>query len=186
MPGSLVRVAFRRWIPLVVIVLCINVSSSLASACGDTIDSLANKLASAVKKADAVFIGKVERFDFINDVPNEFLETRRESIPGLTWETKTAVFSVDRYWKGVDDPEISLVTDETRNSDGTGSASGDDYHFEEGKTYLVFAWKINGYLKTSDCSFTRRDDQIEGILPLLGEGNQPPKPEQNAVNSPQF
>ncbi|HEY2867008.1 MAG TPA: hypothetical protein VGJ02_07945, partial [Pyrinomonadaceae bacterium] len=90
--------------------------------------------------------------------------------------TKTTVFAVDRYWKGIDDGEISIVSDETRNSDGTRSSS-DEYYFEKGKTYLVFARMVKGFLKTSECSFTRRDDQIEEILPLLGEGKKPPKPE---------
>src|SRR5438270_6036716 len=105
MPRLSLPAALERWILLVVFVVCLNVSSGLAIACGDsdTPNSLANRIESTVRNADAVFIGKVVRFDFLKDVPNEFLETRRQSIPGLTWETKTAVFSVDRYWKGIDD-----------------------------------------------------------------------------------
>lgn len=175
MPRRLLRAAFGRCLIFVVLVLGVNVASSLAEACGDSNDTLSHKLDSAVKNADAVFIGKVERFDFLKNVPNEFLESLRATTPNLTWETKTAVFRVDRYWKGIDEAEISIVTDVTRNSDGTASNSSDDYKFEEGKTYLVFAWKFKGFLKTSDCSFTRRDDQIDEILSLLGEGKKPTK-----------
>jgi len=176
MPKRSLPVVFGRCIIFLVLALGINVTSSLAIACGDSGAPLSEKLAGAVKTADSIFIGKVERFDFIKGVPNEFLESLREATPSLTWETKTAVFSVDRYWKGTDDAEISIVTDVTRNSDGTASNSSDDYKFEVGKTYLVFARKFKGYLKTSGCSFTRRDDQIDEILPLLGEGKIPVKP----------
>jgi hypothetical protein len=161
---------------LLILLLGIAVSSSLANTCISLDETLSDKFGKEFKNADAVFIGKVERFDFIKGVPNEFLEKRREIIPGLTWKTKATVFSVDRNWKGIDDAEISIVSDETRNSDGTQSSSDSDYPFEEGKTYLVFAWKFKGYLKSSECSFTRRDDQIDEILPLLGEGKIPVKP----------
>jgi hypothetical protein len=153
------------------------VSSGLANTCISFDETLSEEFGREFKNADAIFLGKVERFDFIKGVPNEFLEKRREVIPGLTWETKFEVFSVDIYWKGISDPEVSILNGLTRNSDGTGSGpSSDEYPFEEGKTYLVFAQRTKGYLMASDCSFTRRDDQIDEILPLLGQGKKPTKP----------
>jgi hypothetical protein len=168
---------FGRAILLSLMVLGVAVSTDFGT-CIKLDVPFAERLVSEVKETDAIFLGNVERIDFIKDVPNEFLEKRREIVPGLTWETKTTVFRVDRFWKGIDDDEISIISDETRNSDGTRSGpSSDEYDFEKGKTYLVFARNIDGFLRSSECSFTRRDDQIEEILPLLGEGKTPPKPE---------
>jgi hypothetical protein len=166
----------KKWLLGAVLILSINVSASLACVCVSLDVPLADELKSAFKNADSIFLGKVKRFDFIKGVPNEYLESRRETVPGLTWETKTAVFDVDSYWKGTDDPEISIVMDTTRNSDGSGSSSSCEYSFEEGKTYLVFARKQGEFLRNIACSFTRRDDQIEEIMPLLGEGKRPVKP----------
>jgi hypothetical protein len=163
---------------LVLIILGLNVSAGFACVCVDMPDiTLADKLNWAIKNADTVFIGNVRRFDFLAGVPNEYLEERRKTNPGLTWETKTGVFKVDAWWKGPVDAEAYVVTDSTRGSDGTGSESSCDYGFEKGKTYLVFARKYGEYLKNIACSFSRRDDQIKDILPLLGEGKKPINPD---------
>lgn len=160
-----------------VMVLGYYVCTSFACTCIDLDGfTLEQKVQDAVKHTDAVFFGKVARFDFIDGVPNEFLQERLSNVPGLTWQTKTVVFDVDRFWKGVDDLNVSIVTETTRNSDGTGSSSSCEYPFEEGKTYLVFARKDGPYIRNNACSFTRRDDQTTEILPLLGEGKKPKHP----------
>jgi len=176
MPGLSTPATLRKGLFFLVVV-GLMVSESPASTCVSLGDGLSEEFAREFKSADAIFLGKVERFDFIKDVPNEFLEKRREVIPDLSWETKVFVFNVESYWKGDSDPQISILNGKTRNSDGTGSGpSSDEYPFEVGKTYLVFARKIKGYLMASDCSFTRRNDQIDEILPLLGEGKKPAQP----------
>jgi hypothetical protein len=160
------------------LILSLHVSAGFACVCVDMPDiTLTDKLKWAVKDADAIFLGSVDRFDFLQGVPNEYLEDERKTNPGLTWETKTAVFKVDSWWKGPLNAEASIATDMTRNSDGTSSASSCDYGFEKGKTYLVFARKHGGYMKNIACSFTRRQDQIKEILPLLGESKNPIKPD---------
>jgi hypothetical protein len=137
--------------------------------------TLPDQVSSAVKDADAVFLGNVDRFDFISGFPSEIMEKRRESIPGLTWETKTVVFDVDLWWKGPLDAETFIATSETRNSDGTRSSSSCDYAFEEGKTYLVFARKSGEFLRNIACGMTRNEENMKEVLPLLGEGKKPLK-----------
>ena len=119
--------------------MCLQVLPAFVFHLSDV--SLADKVKWAVKDADAIFLGNVERFDFIDGVPNEFLEKRRETMPELKWETKTAVFKVDSWWKGPLDARAFVVTDTTRNSDGSSSDSSCNYGFEEGKSYLVFVWE---------------------------------------------
>lgn len=164
----------RKLLFSALLVISCYVYTSFACTCVDFPDfTLEQKVQDALKHADAVFIGKASRFDYINGVPNDFLQMRLASVPGLTWETKTVVFDVDQFWKGLDGRDVSIVTDTTRNSDGTSSTSSCEYPFEEGKTYLVFA-RIDGpYLRNNACSFTRRDDQTKEILPLLGDGKKP-------------
>jgi hypothetical protein len=169
-----ILIAMKKYFLGTMLMLAASAVAALGCGCGDSpTTTLADKLKWALEKADAVFIGKAARFDFIRGVPNEFMQSRLAEIPGLTWETKTVVFEVDRSWKGIDQSDVSIVTETTRNSDGTGSTTSCEYPFEEGKTYLVFARKDGEYLRNIACSFTRRDDQTEEILPLLGEAKKP-------------
>jgi len=164
-----------------VLALLVGVCVSTAFGCGCAgldPNRLAEQLELAVKDADVVFLGDLEKLDYISGIPNKFLEKERETTPGLTWETKTAVFKVDRWWKGPVDLQTLIIMDATRNSDGTRSGSDCDPSFEKGKTYLVFAWKRAGYLRSSACAFNqeRENPLFERVLPLLGEGKKPVKP----------
>lgn len=166
----------RKLLISLVFVLGVSVPAVVACGCPDMPGiSFADKIKGAVKNADAVFLGKVDRFEWVVGVPNVLIEMERENIPGLTWESKTVVFKPDRLWKGSADPDIVVATDSARRSDGISTVSSCDYQFEEGKTYLVFAHQEGWYLKTGACSLTRREDQIKEILPVLGPGKKPVK-----------
>lgn len=159
------------------LILAINASVAMACTCVDlSYVEFADKVRWAVNNSDAVFLGTVDRFEWVKGVPNQYLEEQRKKDPGLTWDTRTAVFSVDRWWKGPVDAETLIYTEQTQNSDGTGSDSSCNYGFEQGKIYLVFAHRVDGYLKNSACSFTSSEEQAKETLKILGEGRKPNKP----------
>ena len=152
-------------------VLC--VSSTLACGCTEIGQPLADKLEWALKNSAGVFYGKVDRFVWLTGVPTPFVVDDMKFDPA-TAKTKTAVFTVERWWKGDSfDPEALVVTDEFKYGDGYGGGTSCDYGFEQGKTYLVFATKRGKYLTTHSCDLTRQENQSKEIRDLLGEGKPP-------------
>lgn len=130
----------------------------------------------ALNSSSAVFTGKVDRFEWRKGIPNENFRdhARNFSLP-LEWETKVAVFKVQKWWKPSLPDEVAMVTDEVRMPDGTGGNSSCNYTFSIGKSYLVFANGPVTELRTHSCSFTRT---LEGefattLLEALEPGNEP-------------
>ena len=146
-------------------------------ACGcvsiDGPRSIDELVSGAVRGSNAVFSGTVIRFEFRKgiSVPKEV-----QGMPGVEWETKVAVFSVDQWWKMPAFNEMTLITKEMRGSDGSGFGSSCDYHFKIGETYLVFADGSEDELRTHSCSNTRTLGSISrDFLDTLGKGNLPIK-----------
>ncbi len=103
----------------------------------------------ALEKADAVFLGSVER-----------LEVQRKF-------GRLATFRVMKVWKGPQQPSISVFTE------GNGTACGFD--FEVGNpAYLVYAYKDvgkQGGYSTNTCTRTRTEfDAEKDDLKVLGPG----------------
>ena len=115
-----------------------------------------------------VFAGKVVGFEYRKGVPNEFMQSK-----GIDYETKVVKFQVGQWWKGETPREIFLVTDETRNADGTASNSSCNYDFKEGESYLVFAYGKENELRTNSCSRTQPLNKADEYLKILGEGKEP-------------
>ena len=95
----------------------------------------------ALKNSTAVFSGEV-------------LEIRS----GVTF--LQARFRVERSWKGVEEEQVSVLTENTAEST----------HYRVGEKYLVFAVIRNGKLFTGNCSRTKRLEYAEEDLKQLGEG----------------
>ena len=95
----------------------------------------------ALKNSTAVFSGEV-------------LEIRS----GVTF--LQARFRVERSWKGVEEEQVSVLTENTAEST----------HYRVGEKYLVFAVIRNGKLFTGNCSRTKRLEYAEKDLKQLGEG----------------
>ena len=99
----------------------------------------------ALKKATAVFSAKVVKIE----------------EAGLQ---RSVTVEVLRTWKGVDEKKIVVSTAKSGASCG--------YGFQEGKTYLIYAYQEEKapMLRVSLCSRTQAIDKAEGDLKELGEG----------------
>src|SRR5262245_47844921 len=85
---------------------------------------------------------------FVGVVSNVSLTAISRGQPSEVYLGKVVRFSVEKAYKGVESPEISVQT---------GNGGGDcGYPFESGKRYLVYAYSIpNGKLGTGICSRTK-------------------------------
>ncbi len=121
-----------------------------------------------------VFAGKVVGFEYRKGIPNQYMESRiKDSGKHIDWETLVVKFQVERWWKGEAALEIFLVTDETKNSDGTVTNSSCNYKFKEGESYLVYAYGKESELRTNVCSGTGALAEAKEVLEILGEGKEP-------------
>src|ERR1700682_2849448 len=55
--------------------------------------SLADQVKLSVEYSDAIFVGKLERFEYRKGVSDKGLEEYKNTHPDLTWQTKMAVFA---------------------------------------------------------------------------------------------
>lgn len=101
----------------------------------------------AADRADIVFLGKVER-------------VHTADIPDVGAVIQESTFYILESWKGEKVTRVSTKINVQCCVCG--------FHFEEGETYLVFAYEgKDGYYSTSICSLTRRADQAEEYLTIL-------------------
>ncbi len=152
-------------------VICLLLSAAKVYACGCVGTpnvTLEDVVEHSVKKSKMVFAGKVAGFEYRKGIPNEYLQSRQ-----IDYETKVVRFQVRQWWKGEAPEEIFLVTDETRNADGTASNSSCNYDFKEGESYLVFAYGKENELRTGKCSRTQPLNKADEYLRILGEGKEP-------------
>src|SRR6185295_6764167 len=78
-------------------------------------------------------------------------------------DTRVIKFKVEKYWKGIKEESITLVT--------TGVAPC-GYNFRVGEKYLIYAGKENGQLETGPCRILFAD-VAEDDLKKLGRGKTP-------------
>ncbi len=158
-------------------VICLLLSATKVFACGcpsSSSESVSDKVKYAIKQSTMIFAGKVVGFEYRKGIPNQYMESRKkDSGKNIEYETLIVKFQVERWWKGEATTEVFLVTDKTKNSDGTGSGSSCDYHFEEGESYLVYAYGKENELRTNSCSRTQLLNRAGENLKILGEGKEP-------------
>lgn len=167
-------------------VVCLLLSATEVFACGCgsmSNENMRDAVQYASKQSTMVFAGKVVGFEYCKGIPNQYMESREiETGKHVDYETKTVKFQVERWWKGKATTEVFLVTDETKNPDGTGTGSSCDYHFKEGETYLVYAYGKENELRTHACTRTRLLNKTEDVK-ILGEGKEPVKKKDEPKNS---
>jgi hypothetical protein len=150
--------------------ICLFLSATEVFACVCVImpnETLEDAVKSSVKKSKVVFAGKVIGFEYRKGILNEFMQSK-----GIDYETKIVKFQVEQWWKGQVPKEIFLVTDETKNADGTVSSSSCNYNYKEGESYLVFAYGKENELRTMACSRTQPLNRAKEELKILGEGRK--------------
>ena len=164
----------QRLVLTFVVCLVLGTAEVFACGCGGSSDvSFSDAVNTAVNGSAMVLAGKVVGFEYRKGIPNEYMQSRRDELgKDLTWETKVIKFQVSQWWKGEPAIEVFLATDETKNSDGTGSTSSCNYYFKKGETYLVYAYRTGNELGTGACSRTSLLSKTQD-LQILGEGKEP-------------
>lgn len=158
-----------------ILVSCLLLSSTETLAC----DCPLLTTEQAFEQSKSVFAGKIVDFEYRKGIPNSSMDERaKETGKTIDYETLIVKVRVDQWWKGKPPIDVYLLTDKTRNADGTSTESSCGYYdFQKGETYLIFATryktkKENEY-RTSDCLRTRRLSAADDDLKILGKGKNP-------------
>jgi hypothetical protein len=115
-----------------------------------------------LEKSDAVFTGKV--------IAEEYQPVKSTSEGG---EVLTVKLAVERWWKGEVKKEVTLYTQTIRYPNGRTSFMSEDFRFQVGMRYLVYASGTSGELRTNGCRRTKAVVQADDDLRELGEGRPP-------------
>ena len=107
----------------------------------------------ALRKARAVFVGKVKAVTPARQVEGDFTSPTDSFVQ----------FTVERHWKGVKSHEIAVIADDPRGCAGP--------RFEVGKSYLVFAYGKR--LWTGGCTRSQHLEYAEKDLQFLGQAKFP-------------
>ncbi|MEQ1646377.1 MAG: hypothetical protein ABL959_23190 [Pyrinomonadaceae bacterium] len=182
--------ALNQILGSVFIVLGIAIGSSLACGCGSMPgQSLESIVGNSVNTSTVVFQGKVVGFEYRKGIHNEYMSSQRDDAGRpIGYETMVVRFRVESWWKGDLAPEITLVTDQTLNADGSTTNSSCDFNFKKDATYLVFAGlnKAAAMPGASECGLTREaideSGSTEAIRKILGKGTLPTKERKRDPN----
>jgi hypothetical protein len=117
------------------------------------------------KIATAVFSGKV--------IAEEYRPVGTSAGQPQGSEVLIVRIVVDRYWKGDVGKEVEMYTSVTRLPGGMIQMYAEDYHFEVGKEYLVYAFGPQDQLRTDVCKRTVKIGQAKEDLRELGKGKVP-------------
>ncbi|HSO74807.1 MAG TPA: hypothetical protein VLU47_08215 [Blastocatellia bacterium] len=127
---------------------------------------LPGSLSEEFEQATSVFSAKVVAEEYRLVEP---------ATPGLPQGSEVLVvrLSVARWWKGDIGEEAEMYTMVAKLPDGSSQMYAEDYRFEIGKEYLIYAFGPPERLRTSVCTRTVRIEKAEADLRKLGEGNMP-------------
>jgi hypothetical protein len=120
----------------------------------------------SLRNSSSVFTGEV--------ISEEYRDIKEDS-PGKPENGKTLVirFKVQRWWKGSRANEVTLYTSLRKYPDGSESFMAEDFRFQKGESYLVYAQGRAEKLWTSECTRTRKLAGAENDLRELGDGEAP-------------
>ena len=166
---------FIKRLSLAAVFIFMSAVSSFACLCAGE-----STVAQSFKGASAVFVGKFIREEYRSGIKNELHEVGMEAWgkKGESYEVLVHIFQVDRWWKGAGTYEVVLITDHTRNKDGSESISDCGLGFEPGKEYLVYAHEDGDHISTNACSRTRNIKRAAGDIKRL---NRLAKPRRTSV-----
>ncbi len=129
-------------------------------------ESLSERVKRELTNATAVFSGKVIAEEYRPVVPPT-AETPEGS------EVLVITIMVDRWWKGDGKAEAEMYTSITKLPNGLRQMYAEDFHFEIGKSYLVYAYGQPDRLNTDVCKLTRKIEDAADQLREIGEGEAP-------------
>lgn len=116
-----------------------------------------------LRKADAVFSGHVIEGTYVEDINDE----------GISGKRLVFTLKVMRVWKGDLASTVEMRTSEFRYENGLISMMAEDFHFEKGKEYLIYAYGEPDRLRTSACTRSRLLEKAGDDLKELGTGYEP-------------
>ena len=147
------RLNFMRSFKLLFLPLIILFLAPAAFGCvcaGTTVEK-------SFKEASAIFSGKYIRSEYRKGIKSQFEEMNAQHTgKKLDYEVLVYIFESDLWWKGAGTPEVVLVTDQTRRSDGTGSVSDCGLAFKPDIKYLVYAYGEGDEFGTGFCTLTKK------------------------------
>lgn len=156
-------------LPFVIIFFLVGASSASGCLCAGT-----RSVEEELREASAIFSGKFVAAEYRKGIVNEFRRLEEEIFgKKVNYETLVLKFQVERWWKGKPVGEVILVTNQTRDPDGTEHILGCEYPFKVGERYLVYAYGSENELGTSTCSRTRKLNKAKEDLKVLGKGKEP-------------
>lgn len=141
----------------IIFLLLLTISVSAAVDCREH-----NNVADELKRANAVFAGEV--------IAKEYRDIETGEDAGA--QVLIVKFKVDRWWKGDHSKEVYLYTSITKFPDGSSRHNTEDFRFDKGKSYLVYALKFADKLMTNGCTRTKMLSEAEEELRELGEGRE--------------
>ena len=121
--------------------------------------------ARSLRAATAVFSGKVIGFDYVTD--------NDEMAPGQFVQRLTVRIAVERVWKGDVYREATMYTSSAFLPNGLSRVMAEDFHFQDQKEYLIYAFDKPNHLSTSQCTRTRDLSKAGDDLKELGAGHEP-------------
>ncbi len=136
------------WFGLTLLVLITGVEGALASKCSrppiDTEERFKATVAASLKGDDAIFSGEI-----------------------IEMNKLTVKFKVEKVWKGDFKGELTMITGTVMIKEGVDLSDPEDYDFELGKKYLVFAHGPIDKLKATTCSWTGVLSELERFVKEL-------------------
>ncbi len=132
-----------RYVTIFMILFISNLCVSFACDC-----EVPKSALKALKQVNFVFQGEI---------------IKHESSGSLIGGETVAFVNVDRVWKGLNESEILVYTD--------WSTCG--FKFEDGKSYLFYAYERSGKPFITNCSKTKLLEQADDDLKELGQGRFP-------------
>jgi hypothetical protein len=154
-----------------VICLFLSAINTFACSCGSLPDESVNDaVKNAIKQSTAIFAGKFVGYEYHKGIRQRY---PAYSNGNIDYETRVAIFQVERGWKGETISKMFLATESMKYADGTEDHSSCDISFREGETYLIYAYGKENELRANYCSRTRLLTKAEEDLKILGEGKEP-------------
>jgi len=124
------------------------------------------KVSDERRTASAVFLGEA--------VAREYKEVQPTDPEGpVSGQVLTVRFRVERWWKGSGIDEVILYTTEIKRPGGLTERMAEDFEFQVGKRYIVYALGPENHLHTSECQRTAKVEQAGEDLKKLGAGRLP-------------
>ena len=116
----------------------------------------------AIDVSAAVFSGAVTAIEYV-----------KPDGPAVDWSVKLIKVEPDVWWKGPRNKEVTLRTANVRLSDGRIIEGSEDYSFEVGKKYLIYAVENPYGLYSNRCTRTKMLDaatsDVAALDALVGE-----------------